>query len=392
MISVSEAKALILQNSLFSRKRQLPLGEASGFVLAQDVIAKTDIPNFDQSSMDGYAIRFDDHRQAIAIIGEMAAGTSVQLKIHPGESTRIFTGAPLPQGADTIVMQEKASVSNGFLEVADEHLKQGFHVRKKGSEVRSGERAMAECTLLSVAAIGFLAGIGETEVWIYDAPGIGIILTGNELQQPGKSLEFGQVYEANSLSLTAALKKIGVSDVTVYSAEDDPEKLQTVLQNALDHHDAVLLNGGVSVGDYDYVVGAALKCGVVQHFHKVRQKPGKPLFFGTKNEKLVFGLPGNPSSALTCFYQYVLPALCKIMKKDNPVLTTIAELTHDYPKPAGLSHYVKAFWQDGKVTPLHAQESYRMHSFAQANCFLVFPEEETGGKKGELAQVHLIPL
>ncbi|RZJ73032.1 gephyrin-like molybdotransferase Glp [Flavobacterium sp.] len=392
MISVSEAKKIILENTTFFHKRKLTLAEAFGCVLAEDVIAKTDIPNFDQSSMDGYAIRFSDSKDPMELVGEMAAGTSKQLSIKQAQATRIFTGAPLPNGADTILMQEKASVENGILSAQDENLKLGLHVRPKGSEVKSGEIAMVEGTLLSAAAIGFLAGIGETEVCVFAPPRIGIILTGNELQTPGNPLEFGQVYEANSLSLGSALRKSGVSDIDIYTAEDDPEKLQSVLQKALDWNDVVLLNGGVSVGDYDFVVEAAAKTGVKQHFHKVKQKPGKPLFFGSKNGKLVFGLPGNPSSALTCFYQYVLPALCRIMKKDNPVLTVKAELTHDYPKPVGLTHFVKAFFENGKVTPLHAQESYRMHSFAQANCFLVLPEDSSGISKGETSEVHLVPL
>lgn len=392
MISVTEAKQII-QNSRTPKKSVvLPLSEAFGLVTSKDVIATTDIPNFAQSSMDGYALKYEDRQTPIKIIGEMAAGTSKQLKINNGEATRIFTGAPLPENADTVVMQEKIRLENNTLVIEDENLQFGLNVRPKGAEVKKGEVAMASETYLSAAAIGFLAGIGCAAVSVYEPPKIAIILTGNELQQPGNPLEFGQVYEANSFQLKAVLNQMGIKDIQVFTAEDNPEELQKVLENALNKSDVVLLNGGVSVGDYDFVTQAAKSCGIEGKFHKIKQKPGKPLFFGTKEDKLVFGLPGNPSSSLTCFYEYVLPALESAMGLNAGLQEIKASAPHDYPKPIGLTHFLKAFYSDGKVTPLHAQESFRLHSFAQANCFIVLPEESAGCKAGENVTVHLLPL
>ncbi|MFC6095367.1 gephyrin-like molybdotransferase Glp [Flavobacterium qiangtangense] len=392
MISVTEAKQII-QNSRTPKKSVvLPLSEAFGLVTSTDVIATTDIPNFAQSSMDGYALKYEDRQTPLKIIGEMAAGTSKQLKINNGEATRIFTGAPLPENADTVVMQEKIRLENNALVIEDENLQFGLNVRPKGAEVKKGEVAMASETYLSAATIGFLAGIGCVAVSVYEPPKIAIILTGNELQQPGNPLEFGQVYEANSFQLKAVLNQIGIKDIQVFTAEDNPEELQKVLENALNKSDVVLLNGGVSVGDYDFVTQVAKSCGIEEKFHKIKQKPGKPLFFGTKEDKLVFGLPGNPSSSLTCFYEYVLPALESAMGLNAGLQEIKASATHDYPKPIGLTHFLKAFYSDGKVTPLHAQESFRLHSFAQANCFIVLPEESAGCKAGENVTVHLLPL
>jgi molybdopterin molybdotransferase len=289
-------------------------------------------------------------------------------------------------------MQEKVSVENNMLTIHDDNLSQGLNVRPKGAEVQKGALAMEKGTYLSAAALGFLAGIGCTHVTIFSPPKVAIILTGNELQQPGSPLAFGQVYEANSVLLTAALHKTGITDVTILHSEDNPEQLASVLQSAIESHDVVLLNGGVSVGDYDYVVGAAKACGVTQRFHKIKQKPGKPLFFGTIENKLVFGLPGNPSSGLTCFYEYVLPALEKAMHKEQSVISTTAIATHDYKKPAGLTHFLKAFYKKGEVTPLHAQESFRLHSFAQANCFIVVSEESVGFSAGTTVEVHVLPI
>ncbi|RZJ47085.1 MAG: molybdopterin molybdenumtransferase MoeA, partial [Chryseobacterium sp.] len=316
---------------------------------------------------------------------------SKQLKIENGEATRIFTGAPLPENADTVVMQEKIRLENELLVVEDENLLEGMNVRPKGAEVKKGEVAMKKETYLSAAAIGFLAGIGCSEVSVYTPPKVAIILTGNELQNPGNPLEFGQVYEANSFQLKAVLNQIGIKNIEIFRAEDNPEELQKVLEKALENNDVVLLNGGVSVGDYDFVTQVAKICGVEEKFHKIKQKPGKPLFFGTKGDQLVFGLPGNPSSSLTCFYQYVLSALENMMRLPSSIIETTATVTHDYPKPAGLTHFLKAFYNNGKVTPLHAQESFRLHSFAQANCFIVLPEESLGCKENDEVTVHLLP-
>lgn len=392
MISVQQAKQIIQDAVTSNTIIQLTLKEAFGFTLAEDILATVDIPNFAQSSMDGYAVKFKDKNKLLTIIGEMAAGITQQFTIASGQATRIFTGAPLPEGADTVVMQEKVSVENGVLRLKDDALSQGLNVRPKGAEVKAGELAIAKGTFLSAAALGFLAGIGCTNVNVYCAPRITIILTGNELQEPGQPLQFGQVYEANSVLLTAALNKAGVNCITILRSEDNLKILASVLQKALESSDMVLLNGGVSVGDYDYVVGAAEACGVEQKFHKIKQKPGKPLFFGTKDSKLVFGLPGNPSSGLTCFYQYVLPALEKAMHKTSSVISSVATVTHNYAKPTGLTHFIKASYISGRVTPLHAQESFRLHSFAQSNCFIVLPEESTGFKAGETVTVHLLPL
>lgn len=391
MISVNEAKQIILQFALYKKSSVIPLSEAFGLVTSEVVIASTDIPNFAQSSMDGYALKFAEKDQPISIIGEMAAGASKKLTINKNEATRIFTGAPLPENADTVVMQEKISFENEKLIIEDENLSEGLNVRPKGAEVKKGEVAMKEGTYLSAAAIGFLAGIGCAEVPIYSPPKVAVILTGNELQDPGNPLEFGQVYEANSFQLKAVLNQIGIYNIEILRAEDDPKELHKILEKAIENNDVVLLNGGVSVGDYDFVTQVANTCGVEEKFHRIKQKPGKPLFFGTKENTLVFGLPGNPSSSLTCFYEYVLPALEKMMGLPSSIVEKTATVTHDYPKKAGLTHFLKAFYSKGKVTPLHAQESFRLHSFAQANCFIVLPEESVGCKENDQVTVHLLP-
>jgi molybdopterin molybdotransferase len=391
MISVAEAKALIAISLKPLLPVELPLLQAAQHVLAQDVFAKNDIPAFQQSSMDGYALRFADKNLSLKIRGEMAAGTTQNFRIKEGEATRIFTGAPLPEGADTVVMQEKILLQHETLIVTDEGLKEGSNVRNKGAEARAGDLAIMQGNLLSAAAIGFLAGLGETTVSVYPMPIISIIVTGKELQIPGNPLSPGQVYESNSFSLRAALKGAGITQINVVTADDDVQILKDILANALTWSDVVLLTGGVSVGDYDFVIEATRLCEIQQVFHKVKQRPGKPLYFGMKNTKAVFGLPGNPSSVLSCFYNYVLPALQKLSNKKNSQQKLMAPLTINYSKAKGLTHFLKGRYEDGNATPLDAQESFRLSSFAQANCLICLEEDRADFKAGDIVDVYLLP-
>ena len=395
MISVNKAKLLIQENILNLPAQLVPLAAAAGYILNKDIYAKTDIPAFEQSSMDGYAIRFEERNQPLKVNGEMQAGVETQYILSPGQAGRIFTRAPLPIGADTVVMQEKVRLIDGILTIPDNDLTPGLHVRKKGAEVKKASLAIAKGCRLTPAAIGFLAGIGETEVEISQSPSVGIIITGKELQQPGNDLAFGQVYESNSYALHAALQQAQITKINLYAADDHLDELTAVLKDALQNNDVVLLTGGVSVGDYDFVVRATALNNITQIFHRVKQKPGKPLYFGRKENKIIFGLPGNPSSVLSCFYQYVWPAL-KWMggaeKDQSDGLQTIeAVLTHDYKKAAGLTHFLKAHFENGNVTPLNAQESFRMSSFAQANCMIELSEEETEFLAGSQLKIYLLP-
>ena len=313
MISVTEAKKIISKNVSSLEPVTLSLQESAGLILAEDLYASMDIPAFPQSSMDGYAFSFEGWKKhkKLKIAGEVAAGSNETFTLTPANAIRIFTGAAVPAGADTVIMQEKVKIENGELKIEDEALQQGTSVRSKGSEIKAGELALGKESVLSPAAIGFLAGIGMAEVKIYPNPSITMIITGNELQQPGQPLLHGQVYESNSFTLIAGLQQLHINDTKILYATDKPEVVTGTLRKALEQTDVVLLTGGISVGDYDFVLQSATECGVEKLFHKIKQRPGKPLYFGKKESKLVFGLPGNPSSVLTCFYQYVIAAMEK---------------------------------------------------------------------------------
>lgn len=392
MISVSEARAIIQQHivTLPPVARMLP--DALGYTIAADVFANVDIPAYPQSSMDGYAFSYTDWQQnkSLQISGEMAAGTKESVPLSSNTAVRIFTGAPVPPDADTVVMQEKVVAEKGILTIQDDQLQAGANVRPKGSEIKVGELALPSGTLLTPAAIGFLAGIGVTEVMVYPSPVVTIIITGNELQRPGQPLQYGQVYDANSFALSAVLQQYGIQQIEVISVPDEIERLNEALSQALQKSDLVLLTGGVSVGDYDFVTRSAKHCGINTQFHKLKQRPGKPLFFGTKGRQMIFGLPGNPSSVLTCFYMYVLPVIMGMKKTGTGLIQQQVPLSQSYHKTTQLTHFLKGRYDGQTAAPLGAQESYRMRSFAGANCLIEIEEKAERVEQGSLVTIHLL--
>jgi molybdopterin molybdotransferase len=350
-----------------------------------------DIPAFPQSSMDGYAFAYDPNVKLYPLVGMVAAGDNHQFVLEKGKAVRIFTGAPIPEGADTILMQEKSKIEEGNLIVLQEDLKQGDHFRPIGSEIQKGAIAVSKGTILSPAMIGFLANIGISELFVSPRPMVGILVTGNELQSVGQPLQYGQVYESNSYTLKAGFNQLHITEVQLESASDDLEMLSYKLKGLLANCDIVLMIGGVSVGDYDFTLKAFEANGVLPIFHKIKQKPGKPLLFGKKGDKLVFGLPGNPASVLTCFYEYVLPAIGHMMSKELALQKLQAPIGHDIIKHSGLRQFMKAFYNGENVLIQTGQESYKLGSYAAANCLAVLPEATTTLSKGNLIEIHLIP-
>ncbi len=391
MISVPEARSIVAAEIRPLSPVQVPLQHANGLCTAEDIISPIHIPGFAQSAMDGYALHWEGWQQhrSLRIIGEIAAGDAYLPPIAPHECVRIFTGAPVPPGADTVIQKELIRVEQDTLWIDKPDLAPGTNVRRVGSEMERGTLAMPAGTLLVPGGIGFIASLGIPQVLAIPRPYCAVIVTGNELQQPGVPLSAGQVYESNSFALSAALRAAGVEDVHVTFVQDTLAGVTKALETALETHPLVLLTGGISAGDYDFVLPATQACGVRQHFHKIKQKPGKPLFFGTKNQSVVFGLPGNPASVMTCFYQYVVPALHYLSGTNAPPVRT-APLETAYQKPIGLTHFLKADYNGQSVRLLGAQESFRMSSFAQANCLVTIPEDTTRVEEGALVEITVL--
>jgi len=394
MISVNEAKKIIQEQVSPLDPVQLPLLQAAGLTLAADVFSMIDSPPFNQSSMDGYAFCFDvwKNNAALEIEGEIAAGSNTTKTYSSEKAVRIFTGAPVPQGTDTVVMQEKVTVTKGVLTIEDQNIHLGVNVRRKGTDSKVGELALKAGNKLTPGAIGFLTGIGITSVSVFPKPAVSIIVTGNELQAAGKPLQHGQVYESNSATIRAALQQLNINEVKVFWAEDNLNVLQKTLEEAISVSDVIVLMGGISVGDYDYVLQAAENCGVTKLFHRIKQKPGKPLYFGKKENKLIFGLPGNPSSVLTCYYEYLFPALQQLRNQLVGLKELEVPLLKSINKVAGLTQFLKGYFDGEKVMPLGAQESYRLSTFANANCLIVLDENTNHCEVGENVNIHLLPL
>ncbi len=392
MISVAEARSLIQQHVHPLPPVIVLLQNAAGLTLATDIFSPGHFPPFRQSSMDGYAFAYDHWSgKPLAIAGEMQAGANSTPKLLPGQAIRIFTGAPVPDGVDTVVMQEKTELNNGQLTITDELIVVGANVRPIGSDIQAGELALPAGSFLSPGALGMVAGLGINEVSVYPPPIVSVLLTGKELQQQGKPLQFGQVYESNSFANRAVLQQCGVQQIHTQVVDDDLALLTTTIEQAINNSNLVLLTGGVSVGDYDFVTRALQQLGAQVIFHKLKQRPGKPLLLATHKGTVIFGLPGNPSSVLTCLYEYVVPALQIMLQRPMPFVQTVQlPLAEAYIKNHGLTQFLKGWYHNGQVTPLHAQESYRMRSFAVANCLIVLPDNARELKKGQLVEVHLL--
>ena len=389
MISVEEAKAIIIEYAKVLPSATVALSEANSRILATDIRAQFSIPAYPQSSMDGYAFALLPSNRPYKLVGEMAAGSNNDFTLKLGEAVRIFTGAAVPSGADTVLMQEKARIEKDYLFSDWDAISIGANVRPVGSEIEAGDLALPAGALLTPAAIGFLAGMGVTEVDVISLPKVSIIVTGNELQTPGEPLAYGQVYEANSYTLLAALGQLGIEPFGLYRSADNPEQLNEILWNALEESDVVLITGGVSVGDYDFTTQAFEACEVQKVFHKIKQKPGKPILFGVKNEKLVFGLPGNPASVLTCYYQFVLPAFSILAGKNVKLPEMFVPLNGSYKKAEGLTHFLKGYYDGHSVELLSGQESYKLNSFAKANCLVEAPEQATELVNNDLLKIYL---
>ncbi|MDR6760079.1 molybdopterin molybdotransferase [Flavobacterium sp. 2755] len=389
MIKVEDAIAIIEANSKKMSTKLIQVSKALGYVLAEKVISPINMPPFRQSAMDGYAFTHSIRHQ-YDIIGTSQAGDHSNIKLKNTEAIRIFTGAFVPDNADTVVMQEHVMANKDSILIATMPEKLS-NVRPKGEQIAKDEVVFEANTLITPAAIGFLACLGITEVEVYKKPKVAILVTGNELVQPGKKLKKGKIFESNSFMLEAALETIGIKKTKVYRVKDNLKATKKALKSILKKYDVVLISGGISVGDYDFVKEALLQNGVQELFYKINQRPGKPMFFGSKNETLVFALPGNPASSLTNFYIYVSPAIKnKLGFSEIHKTKVVRKLNSDIKNTTGKTLFLKAKYDETNVTVLDGQSSAMLNTFAVANSLLIVPEDIVEYKKGQL--VTLLPI
>jgi molybdopterin molybdotransferase len=389
MIQVDEALSIIAANSLKLSVKKIKVNKSLGFILAEALYSPIDMPPFRQSAMDGYGFVHSDSKK-YEVITTIQAGDHNNLKIEQNQAVRIFTGAFVPDDIDTVVMQEHTAKTNNTIEI--NKIPTPFaNIRNKGEQIQKGKLVLAKDTYITPASIGFMACLGIEEIAVYSKPKVAIVITGNELVSTGKKLPNGKVYESNSVMLGAALLQMGISKIKTLYTKDTLLATKKVLKKAIKEYDFVFVSGGISVGDYDFAKEALLLNGVEELFYKINQKPGKPLFFGKKNNTLVFALPGNPASSLTCFYVYGYPAIKKSMGFETIHLPKIArKVNSKIENTTGKALFLKAFYDDQKVTVLESQSSAMLNTFALANGLICLPYHNTIIEKGQ--EVTVIPF
>lgn len=391
MITVEEAFELVETNiSTTDKTESMLVIEATGYMLSKDVFSPIDMPPFRQSAMDGYALCLHNDVN-YTIIDEVKAGDDHHPLIKAGEAVRIFTGSPVPDTANTVIMQEKVSRDGDKL-IVDHSVFEDENIRPLGEQIKKGELALKKGTKLTPAAVGYLTALGIAEVTVFSKPSIAIVTTGSELIKVGQPLEYGKIYESNSWMLQSALQSLDYNSITLTKVKDDYASTVTSIKQAISENDVVLISGGISVGDYDFVGKALLELGVEQVFYKVKQKPGKPLFFGKKEDTVVFALPGNPASALSSFYVYVYPTLQRLSgEKDFSLNRMIAKSGSNYFKKGDRAQFLKGFLKDGKATILEGQSSAMLHTFALANVLVYVPEDVNNILINDSVEVFCLP-
>jgi molybdopterin molybdotransferase len=393
MLSVAQALEIVLRNA-----KSLPAGTVAltpamlGLVVAEDIVSDLDMPPFDKAMMDGFALRCSDLRDGRAelrIIEEIIAGKMPTKALNAGQASRIMTGAPIPPGADAVVMIERCEVADK-VRVNDPKLKAGANILARGREMRVGETVLHVGTRIRPQEIGLLAAVGRTSAKVQRAPIVAVVCTGDELVSPDVKPGPGHIRNSNGPMLLAQIQRAGGTPRFVGIARDEPSHLRELIADGL-QSDVLLLSGGVSAGKLDLVPGVLAELGVQPLFHKVAIKPGKPLLFGVMGSRLVFGLPGNPGASMVCFELFVRPAIRGLMALDPGPRMVKATLTKDFPyrtdrltyHPARL-RLTETGWT---IEPVGWFGSPDLRGTSPANAFVVLPEGDHHHRAGDVLPV-----
>ncbi|MEV1242727.1 gephyrin-like molybdotransferase Glp [Nonomuraea sp. NPDC050022] len=371
---------------------ELDLEQALGATLAEEVSSPVPLPPFDNSAMDGYAVRAQDVADVpvtLPVIDDVAAGSSELRAVGPGHAVRIMTGAPVPAGADAVVPVEWTD--GGTVSVTiDRAPTVGNAIRRAGEDVQAGEVVLKPGTVIGPAQLGIIAGVGRRRVMVRPRPRVVVLSTGAELVEPGMPLGPGQIWDSNSVTLTAAVRESGAEGFRATTVGDDPAAFLDQLDAQLIRADAIVTSGGVSMGAYEPVKEALTPLGTV-NFEKVAMQPGMPQGFGVVGEDQVpiFALPGNPVSSFVSFLLFVRPALQKMRGLPvEPPETVSARVTGPLRSPSGRRSYLRGVLSsDGTVSPVRGQGSHQLAALASANALIVVPEDVTEVPAGAVVEV-----
>ncbi len=406
LVSLGEAIEIILGNTATLGAERVPISESLNRVLAEDIIAQRDHPPWNNSAMDGYAVRWQDICSAtpdspikLKWVGEIQAGGMPDKTVAVGEAIQIMTGAPTPKGADTVVCVEDTQQENGTITI-NSACKQGSHIRLKGEDINHGDKLLCAGKKIGPTDIGIMATAAYSTVLVHQKPRVSVLATGDELIEPGEQLSPEKIINSNSYSVSALVKESHTDCVTLTSAKDNREDLKQKINLAL-QADLALVIGGVSMGKYDYVKEVLAELGCQFKFWRVAVRPGHPVAFGVvsqKNQqnKLLFGLPGNPVSCVVAYYQFVRPALKKMMGDQQLFLQEVdAIMAGEFNKKPGRTHLARATTQfyEGQyhVQLAEHQGSGVLSSFSQANSLAILPAEQEKFSAGESIKVQLLP-
>ena len=392
MISVEEALKIVAHEaSALGAEKIRPFYGLRRFLM-EDSVSPIAMPPFRQSAMDGYAIHSILTTGKYDVIGEVTAGDNWPGELKKNQALRIYTGAKVPDSAISVVQQEWAVVL-GQTVTFNGDVREGQNIRPKGEQIEKGKVALRKGTCLNAAAIGYLTGLGIEEITVGRLPNISLLSTGNELSETGEELEEGKIYESNLDMLEKALDELGYDVENTLQSNDNLNETEKAIDKLLGESDVVLITGGISAGKYDFVGAALEQLSVRPHFYKVEQRPGKPLWFGTKGQQLVFGLPGNPAAALTCFYIYVLPALRKMSGGNFAGLArSTGKLISPYQSSEKRAEFLKVQICNGDVHVLGGQNSSMLNTFALANGLGYVPGEVKDLKKGDDICIYNLPF
>jgi molybdopterin molybdotransferase len=390
LIEQPEAVRLVFENTHRLPAEDVPLVEARGLALAEDVRARFDSPPFDNSAVDGYAVRSGDAEagRTFRVVDEAPAGRPAAKSVGEGEAIKIFTGGVIPEGADAVVMVENTSGWGEEFELK-KAASPGQNVRGSGEDVREGDVILSAGTEIGPPEIALAATQGYGRLPVYRRPEVVILSTGTELVEPGeRELEPGEIYDSNSFAMIAQAEEVGARARRVSAASDDAEVLRNAVKEALETADVVVTSGGVSVGEKDLVKGTMLELGVEQVFWGVKFKPGKPLFFGVHEGASVFGLPGNPVSAMVCFELFVRPALVKMMGREDKGRPRIqVYFEEDVRNSFGRMHAMRVSIQQTEkgwlARSVGAQGSGLVSSLTKADALALIGPESEGVRAGE---------
>jgi len=405
MINVEEALELVLECARAKTPKTVSLEQALGRVLAEEITSDIDSPPHDKSLVDGYAVLAADAKVTpveLTVNEEVTAGETPSLPVTTGTATRIMTGAPIPAGADAIVMVEQTESVEGQaadVRLAKQQVQGGQHIMRRATSLRRGEVVLSKGALVRPIEIGLLAEVGRPQVSVFPAPNVAVLSTGNELVPAGDAPGAGQIRNSNGPMLGALVQRAGGRHIDLGIGRDDQKSLSQLVGRGLEA-DVLVLSGGVSAGVLDLVPGVLASLGVAQVFHKVDLKPGKPVWFGVladpKGDKLVFGLPGNPVSSLVCFELFVRPAMARLAGGSADRLATqSARLTNDHrhrgDRPTYFPARLRPVEGQSQVELLAWKGSADLRTLSSADCLAFFPKGERAYHAGDEIEVILFP-